>query len=856
MSRPLAPLPIDDALPALLDALRTRRRALLQAPPGAGKTTRVPRALIDAGLLPAEHPQVVMLQPRRIAARMAAARIADELDEPVGGTAGYHIRFERRAGPRTRILVVTEGLLLAMLQQDPFLQGVGAVLLDEFHERSLHADLALALCRQVQEEARPDLMLGVMSATLQADPLAAWLDAPVVASEGRRFPVEIRWLDRPPGDASEVDLAVQGVRRMLQETDTDLLVFLSGAGEIDRCQRALGDLPAAGIDVHPLHGRLDAATQDRAVRRGPRRRVVLATNVAETSLTLDGIGAVVDGGSMRQLEHDPTLGMDRLVKRPIPLDAADQRAGRAGRQGPGVCLRLWTRASEHQRAASAEPDIRRLDLAGPALQLLCWGATHPADFPLYESPPAARWELALQTLERLDLRRPATGVTERGRAVARLPLAPRLGVLLHEGHRAGVLSEAALACALLSERDPVRGEVFRRDDRGHRSVSDLWDRVAAARGLPSRFGAQDLLPAVVAQARQSARSLEEQATRVWGRPARPTAPDPEHALLRATLHAWLDRLALPRPQDPDRWVLADGMGAVPGPRSAVRESGPVVCLAFETAASQGGRTGPDLAWTLAAAVEPAWIPDHLRGERDEVSWDSARGRLDAWRVQTIAGVPWKRHRIAVPASPAAAALLARVAAAAPEKALGLDDPDTARLAHRLRVAARNMPEEGFPDPAALHDRWEALCMGCATLQEVRASQPVQGLYHSLSHHQRQLLDQEVPAAIEVPSGSRIRLDYSDPDQPVLAVRIQEVFGWLDTPTLCRGALPITLHLLAPNQRPQQVTRDLRSFWQTTYQEVRRELRQRYPKHAWPEDPMQAKPIRGTARRPDRPPGGG
>jgi ATP-dependent helicase HrpB len=476
-----APLPIDEVLPQVVAALRTSKAVVLRAPTGAGKTTRVPPAMLDAGL--ARGGSIVVLQPRRLAARACARRIAWERGVALGDEVGYQVRFDQCTGPKTRIKIVTEGILLRMLQDDPFLQSVAAVVFDEFHERSLNSDLALAMVRRVQETVRPELKLVVMSATLAAEPIARWLgDCPVVESQGRLHPVEIRYLE-DLRSRTVAERAADGVEQILDRTSGDVLVFLPGVGEIRQTARRLESLAAAkNLALLPLYGDLPAEKQDEVLGPIDRRKVVLSTNVAETSLTIEGISAVVDTGLARSLFFDPHVGMDRLQLVSISQASADQRAGRAGRTQPGVCLRLWAERTHSQRPPGDEPEIRRLDLAGPTLELRVWGECDLKSFPWFEAPPAASLEQADALLKRLGALDAAGNVTSLGNSMARLPVSPRLARMLIEGHRLGQPEAVALAAALLGERDP-----FGRADDASRynrpaptdSDSDVYDRVAA-----------------------------------------------------------------------------------------------------------------------------------------------------------------------------------------------------------------------------------------------------------------------------------------------------------------------------------------------------------------------------------------
>ena len=486
----MAELPIEDVLEDVLTATRDRGVSVLVAPPGAGKTTRVPPALLRAGLGP-----VVVLEPRRIAARAAARRVAEENGWQLGQEVGYHVRFDRKAGPKTQVLFCTEGILLARLQDDPFLEGVGCIVFDEFHERSLEADLALAMARRVREEAREDLRLIATSATLQAEPIAAFLGgatgpAPIITSEGRLFPVEVDFVPAERGAAGSRDgreaLAThvnRAVRQALERSEGDVLVFLAGVGEIRRCGQALGSIK--GVDVVELYGDLPPEKQDAALREGPRRRVVLSTNVAESSVTVAGVRAVVDSGEARVMRHEPGAGIDRLKVERIDRAAADQRAGRAGRLGPGLCLRLWSAVDDRNLEPALEPEVRRLDVAGAVLQLALWGESDVSSFPWFEAPRPDATARALELLAALGALDRRGQITGRGRSLARLPLHPRLAALVHEGAELGVAEEAALAAAMLSERDPFRTARGPHAPRPDATESDLFERVAALHAFES-----------------------------------------------------------------------------------------------------------------------------------------------------------------------------------------------------------------------------------------------------------------------------------------------------------------------------------------------------------------------------------
>jgi ATP-dependent helicase HrpB len=885
---------------------------VLVAPPGSGKTTLVPPALRAAGAGGGQR--IVMLEPRRIAARAAARRIAEQGGWRLGAEVGYQVRFERRASAATGILVVTEGILVQMLQADPFLEGVGVLIFDEFHERSLAADLSLAMARRVQREVRPDLALVAMSATLDPGPLAAFLGGcPVIAAEGRQHPVEIVYLDErrvaptpPAGERSCSSLVADGVRRALAATAGGVLAFLPGVGEILRTADALADLAARhDLAVLPLYGDLPPERQDEVLRPADRRRVVLATNVAESSITVEGVTAVVDSGLARRLRYDPAAGIDRLELARISRAAADQRAGRAGRQGPGLCLRLWPAREQAARPPHETPEIARVDLAGPALQLLAWGETDLAAFGWFEAPAAESLAAALRLLARLgalheggDGSKGGAGLTRLGRRMARLPVHPRLGRLLLEGERLGAPRDAALLAALLAERDPfVRpprrwaapgrpGE--RPAPAAHVSRSDLLDRLDALlrweaagareglgagergtgergtgeRGIGERGAWADapgsLNPAAarfVLRARDQLAELagRERAAAAAGTSAGPGSHLPgaaearDDALLRSLLAAYPDRLARRRaPHDP-RALMVGGRGVRLAEQSAVTAAELFLCV--EIAPGSGGRQAEDLV-TLASEVAPEWLPAERLRVTVETAFDPARERVAAWRRTRYEDLLLDEREVPPPDPESAAALLAAAAAERLPAALPLEEPEVAAFLARARCLADWMPELALPrlDDEAIASLLPELARGRRSFAELRRAPLLEQLRGALTHGQLAALDHEAPERLAVPSGSRIRLVYEVGKPPVLAARIQEVFGLAETPRIAAGRVPVLLHLLAPNLRPQQVTADLRSFWENTYPQVRRELQGRYPRHAWPQDPWNAPPRRGPAPR--------
>lgn len=847
------PLPIDAVMPQILAALSSAPAVVVRAPTGAGKTTRIPPALLAAGL--AGDGRVVVLEPRRVAARAAARRMAVERGWALGDEVGYQVRFDRRAGGATRILVVTEGILVGMLQRDPFLEGVGAILFDELHERRLDSDLALAMARRVQRQARPDLRLVAMSATLETGPVAELLGGcPVIESRGRLHPVEVVHLDAArlpgaprPGRPPEGALLRTAVGRALAETPGDVLVFLPGVGEIRRAARTLAALARErAVDLVPLHGTLPPSAQDAALRPGERRRVVLSTNVAETSVTLEGITAVVDTGWVRRPRYDPATGLDRLELARASRSSAEQRAGRAGRLGPGLCLRLWSEHEHRGLPPTETPEIARVDLAAPTLQLLAWGESDPAAFDWLEPPDAAALERALELLGRLGAL-DRHGITSLGRTLAELPVHPRLGRLLVEGHRLGIVREAALAAVLLAERDPFP----RRPPEAAPpppSRSDLLDRIVAL----ERFERTGEEPADTPLAHGAARfvlrarnQLTRRAGRRLGPPATAAAPR-EEALGRALLAAYPDRLVRRREPLSPRGVMVGGKGVVLATGSAVRS--PELFLALDVDAGRAG-VHADALVRKASGVEAEWLGEERLSTTVEVELDAARGRVIARRRTRFDDLVIDAVEVPAPDGDAAA-VLARAAGERPEVAVPLDEPELASFLARLRCLAAWRPELGLPtfDRQELARILPPLCAGRRSLAELRRLPWVDILSGTLTHGQRQALERQAPERLEVPSGSRLRLRYEPGRPPVLAVRIQELFGLADTPRVAGGKVPVLLHLLAPNQRPQQVTQDLRSFWERTYPEVRKELQGRYPKHAWPDDPARAAAERRPRRR--------
>jgi ATP-dependent helicase HrpB len=832
-------LPIDSVLPEIIAALRASGSVVLRAPTGAGKTTHVPPAIWDAGL--ANDGAILVLQPRRVAARATAARMASERGLVLGREIGFQTRFEKKVSRNSRIVCVTEGILLRRLQDDPFLEGVSTVVFDEFHERNLASDLAMAMVRQVQHSVRTDLQIVVMSATLDPVPIAAYLGGcPAVESQGRAFPVEIehiRTLDRRRID----ELAAWGVFELLPRTAGDLLVFLPGVGEIRSTAKRLASLRDQGLSILQLYGDLPADQQDAVLSPGPQRKVILSTNVAETSLTIEGVTGVVDTGLARIASYDEHSGLDRLELSPISQASAEQRAGRAGRTAPGVCLRLWPEAAHRSRPERETPEIRRVDLAGAVLQIASWIEPDLAAFPWFEPPRPAALASAQRLLERLEAMSDS-GITPLGRDLVRLPLPPRLGRMLIAGHQLGAVERVALAAALLSERDPLVRSAGTRRTASHTSSSDPLDRVVALEAFEQRGTLDhDIGPLHRSGAEAVLRARDQLLRQVslapWGTlPASQSdagSVGHDEVILRAVLAGYPDRVAKRRELNSRRAVMVGGRGVRLADSSAVDQAELFVCLDVE------GSQGEALV-RQASAVRREWLPEPLLAVRVDVFYDEAKHQLTARRRVLWDDLLLEESPVAVPSGEATTAALVAAAAEHWDQAFPSDNSAVAGFVQRVRFLARAMPDQQLPSwsDSELQQLLPALCAGRRSLAEVRNGPWLDHLRGALNYQQLHAIEREAPERLLVPSGNRIAIDYSG-ERPILAVRIQELFGLSATPRIAGGRVPLLLHLLAPNMRPQQITDDLASFWNNTYQQVRKDLRGRYPKHAWPEDPWNA-----------------
>lgn len=826
-------LPVEEALPSVRQALAAHHAVVLQAPPGAGKTTLVPPALLDEPWLAGRT--ILILEPRRLAARAACARMAYLRGEAAGETIGYRIRFDAKVSARTRVEVLTEGILTRRLQTDPELKNTGLVIFDEFHERHLHADLALALCLDSQRTVREDLKILVMSATLDGEAVSKLLgDAPIVTSEGRRYPVDVRYLPRDPAGPLPQTVC-DAVLGALDKDEGDVLVFLPGAWEIRRTQELLEARVASRVDVFPLYGELPWELQDRAIQPSKgRRKIVLATPIAETSLTIEGIRVVVDSGYARTPQFDPRSGLSRLTTTRISRASGEQRAGRAGRLAPGVCYRLWSETTQRGLVPQSPPEIRGADLAPLALELAAWGVRDARTLSWLDPPPEAAFNQARALLAELDALDESGAITKTGRAMARLPLHPRLSHMLFAAQPLGL---GALACdiaALLSERDVLAGEARRSADFTQR-LEALWAfRQHGRQGAQSHRADAGACARVNQAARQFRRllSLSESAG---------AAGAGETGLLLAL--AYPDRVALARAPGEARYLLASGRGARL-PEAEMRLRQPCIVAASLDAGETEG-----LIYSAAVVEVDALrkhFPAHCRVE-EVVRWDTQQQVVVAQREERFGA-------LVLDGKPLSGADPEKIRAAMLEgvRRLGIEALPWTRETRAWQARALSLrhwlPDEDWPDVSdaallATLDEWLGPYLDGVTRREHLARLDLPAILASrFGWEKNRRLDEGAPTHVTVPSGSRVRLEYIPGESPVLKVKLQEMFGLADTPRVAWGRVPVTLHLLSPAQRPIQVTQDLHGFWERTYPEVKKELKGRYPKHPWPDNPWQAQPT--------------
>ncbi len=837
-------LPVHHVLPSLLDALKREGRAVLEAPPGAGKTTMVPLALLEENL----SGRIVMLEPRRLAVRGAAWRIAELIGEKPGGRVGYRMRGETKVGPDTQIEIITEGILTSMMRRDPELSGIEVLIFDEFHERSVHTDVGLALALHAAELFRPDLKIVVMSATLNGPAVAALLGgAPIIRSEGEIFPVETIYAGRDRDRWVEEDVAGL-VRRIRPDTSGDILLFLPGVGEIERTMGYLDDLRSV-IDIYPLHGRLGRVEQSRAIAPSPpgRRKIVLATSIAETSLTIEGVEVVVDAGLQRRPRFDPSTGLSRLETSRVSRASADQRRGRAGRLRPGICYRLWDRAEDHTLRPEDTPEILETDLLPLALDLLAWGAS-PEELRWLDPPPPGPYAAALELGERLGLIDATGGLTVAAEEVLRLPVHPRLGMMIRAArqYRGGVELGASLA-AILEEGDPLRlgrGE----EDPDIRRRLDLLRSAERGERLPAK-GDRYRVERILREVRRitdHARSLparrEEEKKRL-----------PSAALLLAV--AYPDRIAARRGEGSPRYLMSNGR-PVRLPEGA---PSPHPFLVVPAAGGMGEEGRIELAAPISIEEIESVLGERIV-EENVVGWDRDRNRATATAERRLDSLTLSSRRISRPDDQM---ILRAVVQEVLRAGLSILPWSRDATTLRNRITFLYLIQERGELPLSLNwpdlsddallgrvEEWLTPLLMQSRGKPGRLDQInlVKGIQSLLGWEEIASLDTLAPERITVPSGSQIRIDYSRPEEPVLPVRLQEMFGSTSTPRIAQGTWPLTLHLLSPAHRPLQVTRDLEGFWERTYDEVRKEMKGRYPKHYWPEDPKEAEPRRGVRRR--------
>ncbi|WP_261844332.1 ATP-dependent helicase HrpB [Aliamphritea ceti] len=838
-------LPIHDVLDALKSALLSSTEVILEAPPGAGKTTCVPLALIDEDWLSGQ--KIIMLEPRRLAARAAAQRMAQMLGEKVGETVGYRVRLESAIGPATRIEVVTEGILVRMLQDDPSLDGIGLVIFDEFHERNLDADLGLALCLQGRELFRDEqpLHLLVMSATLDGAQLQKLLpDAPLVSSAGRMYPVEVEYLGYNTQKPLEEQVAA-AVRQALESETGSILVFLPGQAEIRRAAQRLASIETEFNDARlfPLFGDLDFARQQQAIAPAKKgqRKIVLATSIAETSLTIDGVRVVIDAGLSRYAAFDPNTGMSRLHTRRLSRAASIQRTGRAGRTEPGVCYRLWSQEQQDQLAPHSDPEILNADLVPLVLQLQSWGVDNPAELDWLDLPPVGAVAQATDLLVNLsalsiDAATSVVSVTALGEKMAALPVHPRLARMLMLGAQQGQLPLAADIAALLSERSGI-------------DSSDFSQHLAWLKGkLSGRSQDAPLRKRCQQLAGQFSRLALKEAARDADQNRLSAAPNSADDWLAILLsYAYPDRIAARRSPQSHDYLLSNGRAA------RLRQHDPLQKAAFLVIAEQGGRQGQSVDQIYAAVALNKQLFDgplsELTGIRDSVEWDMSAERLRSERQRRVGAIVLQRSDLSDVASELRVKAIVRMLA---KRGLHLLSWDSATVLRQRLAFLHSQEPDVWLDvsdealTASLADWLGPYLENIRQLPQLKKLNLQDILLARLSWEQQQSLNNLAPVSVKLPAGSSARLDYSQ-SPPVLAVKLQEMFGCTSTPTIGRGTA-VMLHLLSPAQRPLQVTQDLASFWKNSYRDVQKDMKGRYPKHYWPDNPMEAVPGNSLKKR--------
>ncbi len=817
-------LPVNEVIPEVRNHLKQDNTLIVSAPPGAGKSTLLPLALMNEPWL--NERKIIMLEPRRLAARTIAMRMASLLGEDVGQTVGYRIRFDNKLSRHTRIEVVTEGILTRILQSDNALEDVAMVMFDEFHERSLFADIALVLCRETQQILRNDLRIVVMSATLNIPQLVQMLNAPVVESKGKQYPVEVIHTGNRDMMVMAENVA-NAVSIAIKNDQGDILAFLPGEGEIRRCEEILKN-NLDGIAIHPLYGQLPHQAQMAAILPHPhgKRKVVLATSIAETSLTIEGISITVDSGFGRTMRFDPGTGLSRLTTTEITLDAADQRAGRAGRLGPGKCYRLWSLADEHRMQPHRVPEIEESDLASMMLDLAQWGISDVYSLNWPTLPPKSHVNEALNTLHQLGALENNT-ITPHGKEMAALPCHPRIAHMLLMARASGHLSLAADLSAILEERDPMPREIgidinlrieeLRRQRREKRN-NKRWSQII---------------------------KVAEYYNRMFGSEASNGSFDPfDTGLL--LVHAYPERIASARPGNDARFQLSNGSYVMASHKDDLAHE------SWLSVAHLDARGGMGKIF-LAAPLNPRDLQALIQSSAT-ITWDARKGGLVATEDLRIGSLVLQSKPINHPDADRVIEAICEVIVREGNNLLDFNQ-EVEQWQNRVLSLKKWRPEENWPDvstPSLLRTCREWLAPYLTHVkrnEDLKKLNLINALHYHLDIEKQSALDKLAPQRINVPSGSNIKLSYQpDGSAPVLAVRLQEMFGLADTPRVNQGETPVLLHLLSPGYKPVQVTSDLRSFWNNTYYEVRKELKNRYPKHVWPDDPWMEKATRGTKRR--------